>query len=373
MIVPFVDLHAQYESIKEEISVAMAEVLGKSSFIGGPQVKQFETAFADFCGTKFCVGVGNGTDALFIALKALGVGQGDEVIIPANTFIATAEAVTMVGARVVFADIEPMTYNIDAQGIEARITDRTKVIIPVHLYGQPADMTSIATIARKHGLKVIEDAAQAHGATYHGRKVGSISDMACFSFYPGKNLGAYGDAGAIVTDNEDLAVKAKMFANHGRIDKYNHQMEGVNSRLDALQAAILNVKLKHLPDWNGRRRNNALQYNEYLKDLNIITPYQMKDVESVYHLYVVRVPYGVRDLLQQQLNSDGIATGIHYPTALPNLLAYRYLNHKEADFPRATKASEEILSLPMFPELSTEAIMYVADKIRKMGYPLRSS
>jgi len=363
MNIPLVDLKAQYESIKPEIDAAIARVIGKTAFIGGPFVQEFEQAFANYCGVKHCIGVGNGTDALFIALKALGIGAADEVITAANSFIATAEAITMTGARVVFVDIHPQTYNIDVNAIESKITPNTKAIIPVHLYGQPADMDPILSLAKKYGLKVIEDAAQAHGAFYKGRRIGSIGDMACFSFYPGKNLGAYGDAGAIVTSNEELAVKARMIGNHGRIAKYDHEMEGVNSRLDGMQAAILGVKLKHLPEWTESRRRNACLYNGYLNGSGVVTPSELEDVEAVYHLYVVRVSRDKRPRLQDQLKSSGISTGIHYPIALPSLKAYAYLNHNGNDFPNATKASEEILSLPMFPEISRQQITYVARRI----------
>jgi dTDP-4-amino-4,6-dideoxygalactose transaminase len=323
--------------------------------------------------------VGNGTDALFIALRTLGVGPGDEVIVPANSFIATSEAVTMTGAKVVFVDINPKTYNMDPNKLEESIksryalcsmrsANRPKAIIPVHLYGQPADMDPILNIAIKYNLKVVEDAAQAHGSEYRGRKVGSIGDMACFSFYPGKNLGAYGDGGAIVTNNDEFALKARMFANHGRIDKYDHLIEGVNSRLDGLQAAILGVKLKHLPEWTEKRRKNAYLYNQHLNDMDLITPAETDTVKAVYHLYVVRTKKEVRLKLQEYLRFKGISTGIHYPIALPNLRAYTYLNHNENDFPEASKASREILSLPMFPELRAVEIQFVADQIKEFLY-----
>jgi dTDP-4-amino-4,6-dideoxygalactose transaminase len=365
MNIPLVDLNVQYDSIKPEIDAAMAQVIAKTAFIGGPFAQEFEKAFAAFCGVKHCIGVGNGTDALFIALKALGVGEGDEVITVANSFIATSEAITMAGARVVFVDINPKTYNIDVRKIEAKVTPKTRAIIPVHLYGQPADMASIMDIARRHHLKVLEDCAQAHGAEYKGRKIGSIGDMACFSFYPGKNLGAYGDAGAMVTNSDELAVKARMFANHGRIDKYNHEQEGVNSRMDGLQGAVLNVKLNHLLEWTEKRRRNAYLYNEHLKGLrNLATPAEIDNVKAVYHLYVIRLKAALRQGLQDHLKKNGIATGIHYPIALPNLIAYGYLKHKESDFPEASAASQEILSLPMYPELEPSQIEYISGKIK---------
>jgi dTDP-4-amino-4,6-dideoxygalactose transaminase len=366
MNIPFVDLKAQYESIKDEIDVAIADVLDRTAFIGGPFAKAFEENFARYCGVKHCVGVGNGTDAIFIALKALGIGQGDEVITAANSFIATSEAITMSGARVVFVDIDSQTYNIDTRLIEAKITPKTRAIIPVHLYGQPADMEPIMDIARRNDLKVIEDAAQAHGAEYHGQRVGSIGDAACFSFYPGKNLGAYGDAGAIVTNDESLAEKMRMFANHGRTEKYNHAVEGVNSRLDDLQAAILNVKLHHLDNWTERRRHNAYLYNEQLVGSGIVTPAEINDVRAVYHLYVMRIDAEKRDMLQKRLSEKNVSTGIHYPIALPNLRAYSYIGLSPNDFPIATRSSKEILSLPMFAELTVDQIHYVSDVVKSI-------
>ena len=363
MNIPFVDLKAQYASIKPEIDAAIADVIAKTAFIGGSYVKSFEAAFAEFCGVKHCIGVGNGTDALYISLRTLGIGAGDEVITVANSFIATAEAITLTGARVVFVDINPKTYNIDVKAIEAKITGKTKAIVPVHLYGQPADMDPILGIAKKHNLKVVGDAAQAHGAEYKGRRIGTIGDITCFSFYPGKNLGAYGDGGAIVTNNDDHALKARMIANHGRIDKYDHEIEGVNSRMDGLQAAILAVKLKYLPQWTNSRRESASIYSNYLEGTQVMTPTEIDLVQAVYHLYVIRVKQGIRDALQQHLKSKGIATGIHYPIALPNLLAYRYLKHNSTDFPAATEASGEILSLPMYAELSEDAIRIISDEI----------
>jgi dTDP-4-amino-4,6-dideoxygalactose transaminase len=363
MNIPFVDLKSQYNAIKAEIDSAISTVISQTAFIGGSHVKMFEDAFAIFCNVKNCVGVANGTDALFITLKSLGIGQGDEVITVANSFIATSEAITMAGAGVVFVDINPRTYNIDTNKIEEKVTSRTKAIIPVHLYGQPADIDPILKIAKKHSLKVIEDAAQAHGAMYKGRRIGSLGDVACFSFYPGKNLGAYGDGGAIVTNNDELALKARMIANHGRIGKYDHEIEGVNSRLDGLQAAILGVKLNRLPRWTEMRRYNAYCYNKYLADTGVVTPVEINEVAAVYHLYVVRVRKELRQKLQAHLQSKGVSTGIHYPIALPNLQAYAHLGHSENDFPEATKASQEILSLPMFPELEDNQIRFIASEI----------
>jgi dTDP-4-amino-4,6-dideoxygalactose transaminase len=395
MNIPLVDLKAQYESIKEEIDAAISEVISKSAFVGGSFVDSFEKAFASFCNVKHCIGVGNGTDALFIALKTLGIGQGDEVIVPANSFIATSEAVTLTGARVAFVDIDPRTYNMDpnkledylkkrfkAQGSRFKVTKgsdsnlqpstsnlqpRPAAVIPVHLYGQPADMDPILALAQKYDLKVVEDAAQAHGAVYKDRKIGSIGDMACFSFYPGKNLGAYGDGGAIVTNDDKLALEARMFSNHGRVEKYDHEIEGVNSRLDGLQAAILNVKLRHLNEWTERRRVNAYLCNKFLENTDLMTPYEMDGVKAVYHLYVVRVKRELRERFQEHLKAHGISTGIHYPIALPNLKAYTYLGMSGNEFPRATEASQEILSLPMFPELGKSMIELISETI-KMFY-----
>ena len=362
--VPFVDLKAQYESIKPEIDAAIAAVINETAFIGGPHVKAFEEAFASYCGVAHCVGVANGTDALFIALRTLGVGPGDEVITVANSFVATSEAIKMAGAQVVFVDINPDTYNIDVDRIEEKITSRTKAIIPVHLYGQPADLAPIQDIARKHGLKVVGDAAQAHGSLYHGTPIAKLADITCYSFYPGKNLGAYGDAGAIVTDNADWAAGARMMANHGRTKKYDHDFEGVNSRLDGLQAAVLSVKLRHIESWTERRRRNAYLYNEALEGSGLATPRELADVRAVYHLYVVRVPAARRPELQAYLKQSGVDTGIHYPIALPYLNAYKHLGHTTRDFPEALKASGEILSLPMFPEFTGAQTALVADRIR---------
>ncbi len=368
MNIPLVDLKTQYESIRDEIDRAIDEVISTSAFIGGPFVGRFEKSFARYCGVSHCVGVGNGTDALRIALQALGVEPGDEVITTALSFIATSEAITMAGAKVVFVDVDRNTYNIDPEKIEEKITAATKVIIPVHLYGQPADMDPILKIARKHGLRVIEDAAQAHGAEYRGRRAGSMGDMACFSFYPGKNLGAYGDGGAIVTNDETLAVKARMFANHGRIDKYDHELEGVNSRLDGLQAAVLDTKLKHLEEWTEKRRGNARLYNEGLRGSGLLTPVEIEAVRAVYHVYAVRIEEGKRSAFQDHMKSKGIATGIHYPIALPNLKAYRYLNHAAQDFPEATRTSQTVVSLPMFPELTGEQIRYICGAAREFSH-----
>jgi len=361
MNIPFVDLKKQYATIKIEIDEAIQNVIADTAFIGGKYAQAFEEAFAIYCRAKYCVGVGNGTDALYIALRALGVGAGDEVITAANSFIATSEAITMTGARPVFVDCEPSSYNIDVSKIPAAISPKTKAIVPVHLYGQPADMASINKIAKEHNLFIVEDAAQAHGAEIAGQRVGNFGHAACFSFFPGKNLGAYGDAGAIVTNDNDLAVKCRKIANHGRVKKYNHDFEGVNSRLDGIQAAILSVKLKYIEEWTENRRKAAAIYNDYLKNSNIITPYVCEGMRHVYHLYVVRVHS--RDKVQAELSDAGIATGIHYPIALPDLQAYKYMGKLPADFPIASAYSNEILSLPMFPELQPDQIEYVCSRL----------
>ena len=361
MKIPFVDLKAQYYSIKEEIDNAISCVIQDSAFIGGKYAKAFEQSFADYVGVKNCVGVGNGTDALCIALKALGISDGDEVITVANSFIATSEAITMTGARVVFVDCDKDSYNIDIDKLEQVITSKTKAIIPVHLYGQPAEMDKIADVASKHNLYVVEDAAQAHGADYQGQRIGTIGDMACFSFFPGKNLGAYGDAGAIVTNDDNLARKARMIANHGRIEKYNHEFEGTNSRLDGLQAAILDVKLKYLDKWTERRRTIAKMYDAGLKDI-VITPNVLPDVKHVYHLYVIRAKN--RDRVKELLAEKGIATGIHYPIPLPFLEAYSYLGHKPADFPVTYSMKDEILSLPIHGDMTDEQVEHVIASLK---------
>jgi len=361
MQIPFVDLRAQYESIKEEIDQAISDVILDSAFIGGKYIKTFERNYANYLGAKHCVGVGNGTDALFIALKVLGAGKGDEVITAANSFIATSEAITMTGAKVVFVDCDKNTYNIDVQKIEKAITNKTKAIIPVHLYGQPADMDPIIEIAQKYNLYIVEDSAQAHGGVYKGRKVGTIAPLACFSFFPGKNLGAYGDAGAIVTNDEKLAEKTRMFANHGRKEKYNHEFEGVNSRLDGLQAAILDVKLKYLEKWTERRRSIAKVYDEELKDI-VTTPAVLPDVRHVYHLYVIRIEN--RKKVREFLAEKEIHTGIHYPVPLPFLKAYSYLRHKPQDFPVTYSLKDEILSLPIHGNMTDDQVEYVIKQLK---------
>ena len=358
-----VDLKSQYETISDEVHDAINGVLAESAFIGGRFVKTFEQAFARYCNTDHCVGVGNGTDAIYVALRALGVGRGDEVITAANSFIATAEAITMTGAKVVFVDCDPETYNIDLVKLQQAITSATKAIVPVHLYGRPVNMDSLMDLARAHGLLVIEDAAQAHGGVFNDRRVGSIGDAACFSFYPGKNLGAYGDGGAITTKDPDLALKMRMLANHGRQSKHNHEFEGVNSRLDGLQAAILTVKLNHLEKWTEQRRKNAALYRRYLQDLPLILPNDSEAIRHVYHLFVIRTDD--REKVRAFLKKQGVDTGVHYPVPLPFLKAYAHLGYDHGDFPAAHKLCKEILSLPMYPELSEEQIVYICDCIKQ--------
>ncbi len=370
MNIPFVDLKSQYHSIKSEIDSAISGILENTAFIKGKAVTDFEQAFAKAIDVKHCIGVGNGTDALIIALKTLNVGPGDEVIVPANSFIASSEAVTAAGGKVVFVDNHPETYNMDVSKIEAAITSKTKGIIAVHLYGQPADMDAIMAIAKKYHLFVLEDSAQGHLASYKSgngawKKTGTFGDMATFSFYPGKNLGAYGDAGAIVTNNDELARKARMYANHGRISKYDHEFEGINSRMDGIQGAVLGVKLKHLSTWTEQRRAAAAYYAEQLKEIPHITlPFVDHDkVNPVWHLYVIRTDK--RDALQHFLKEKGIASGVHYPIALPNLQAYAYLGYQPEDFPVASSYQGQLLSLPIFPEITREQQDYVIAAVKE--------
>ena len=358
MQIPLVDLHAQYRTIKDEIDDAIARVISRSAFIGGDDLQQFEKEFASYCQAKACVGVGNGTDALYLALRALGIGAGDEVITVAHTFIATAEIISLVGARPVFVDIQEDTMLMNPETLEAAITPRTRAIIPVHLYGQSCDMDRIMNIAQRHGLKVIEDAAQAHGARWRDNRVGSLGDIACFSFYPGKNLGAYGDGGAVVSNDERLIERIRMLANHGRLDKYVHETEGVNSRLDGLNAAILRVKLRHLDEWNAARRCHARRYTELLRASGVVLPFVSSETEAVWHLFVVRVQD--RDAVLNQLQKQGIAAGVHYPVPLHRQAAYKYLNLPEGSLPVTERVASRVLSLPMYPELTEGQIEFVA-------------
>lgn len=363
--IPLVDLYAQYETIKPEIDAAIQRTIEKTAFILGPEAKQFETHFAEFCGVKHAIGLDSCTAALHLSLIALGIGAGDEVITTAHTFVATSEPISLVGARPVFVDIDPRTYNMDPAKLEAAITPHTKAIIPVHLYGQPVEMDAIMDVARKHNLSVIEDAAQAHGATYRDRKIGSLADMACFSFYPGKNLGAYGDAGALVTNRDELNQKIRMLRDHGRISKYEHEITGYGYRLDGIQAAILDAKLKHLPDWNAARRSHADYYTELLSNLDdsIVTPYEPSHLRSAYHLYVIRTRN--RDELMQYLKANDIEAGIHYPVPLHLQPVYKNLGYHAGDFPHTEQAAREILSLPLYPELTHTQIDRVVETMRE--------
>ena len=364
MEIPFVDLKTQYQSIKPEIDSAIASVIEDTAFVRGKYVNEFEKAYAEKYGVKHCISVANGTDAIYITLKALGIGLGDEVITVANSWISTSETITQTGAKIVFVDIEPDYFTIDVSKIEERITFKTKAIIPVHLYGQLAEIDAIKKICDAHDLYLIEDCAQAHFASYKDQKVGTFGTAGTFSFYPGKNLGAYGDAGAIITNNSELADKMRMFANHGSLKKHEHQIEGINSRMDGLQAALLSVKLPHIIEWNEKRYQNALIYNELLEDVEeIIIPKIRPDASHIFHLYVIRTKD--RDALQKHLNEHGVSTAIHYPVALPFMQAYDYLGHKSEDFPVAYQYQDEILSLPMYPELSGTSISYVIEIVKE--------
>lgn len=362
MQIPFVDLKAQYLGIKDEIDIVIAQTLQNTAFIGGQPVKQFEKAFSEYLGVQHCIGCANGTDAIEILLKAMNIGEGDEVIVPAISWISTSEAVSSVGATPVFVDIEPDFYTIDPGKIEEKITSRTKAIIPVHLYGQVANMPAIMDIAKKCQLKVLEDCAQAHGACIEGKTVGTWGACASFSFYPGKNLGAYGDAGAMVTNDEHLAQRARRIANHGQLSKHDHQIEGRNSRLDALQAAILAVKLQYLEAWTQKRIQNAQLYTRLLSDTSVITPSVRQNSKHVYHLYVIRS--AKRDKLKEYLKTQGIASAIHYPTPLPFLPCYASFNHSTDDFPIAAQYQTEILSLPMYAELTSNQINTINNHIK---------
>lgn len=364
MNVPFVDLKAQYAAIAPEVDKAMAEVLRKTNFILGEEVNLFEQEFAAYCEAEYALGIDSGTSALELALRAVNIGVGDEVITAANTFIASALAISNCGATPVLVDVDPETYNIDVTKLEAAITPRTKAIIPVHLYGQPADMDPIMEIAEQHGLIVVEDACQAHGARYKGKRAGSIGHAAAFSFYPGKNLGAYGDGGMIVTNDPQIADSVQLLRNYGQRKKYHHLMRGFNRRLDTLQAAVLRAKLPHLDSWNAARRQHAKSYNELMAHNNAVTlPVEASYAESVYHLYVIRVQD--RDGLLNYLQDKGISPGIHYPIPIHLQPAYADLGYGEGDFPVTELYANQILSLPMYPELSPEAIQFVVDAINQ--------
>lgn len=365
MQIPFVDLKAQYQTYRQEIDAVIKQVIDETAFIGGDFVKGFEAAYAKTYGVKHCISVANGTDAIYIVLKMLGIGQGDEVITVANSWISTSEAITQAGATPVFIDVDDF-FHIDASRIEAKINSQTKAILPVHLYGQPAQMDELTALCEKHSLLLIEDCAQSHFAEFRGRRTGTFGVAGTFSFYPGKNLGAYGDAGAIITNDDSLATRVRMYANHGALKKHEHLMEGVNSRLDALQAAILSVKLPHIGEWNGRRRELAALYDSLLNGVEGIKPPRIRPNSShVFHLYVIRS--NRRDHLQAYLSKHGVQTAIHYPTALPLLEAYKHLRHRPEDFPCAYRNQSEILSLPIYPEMTDAMVAYVVQRIKEFS------
>lgn len=359
------DLKKQYLPIKEEIDEAIREVIESSSFVLGQKVEEFENNFSNYCNAKYSVGVSSGTDALYLSLKALGIGLGDEVITTTYTFIGTVLAISKCGAKPVLIDCEKEDYNISVKQIESAITEKTKAIIPVHLYGQPVNMDYLLELAKKYNLNIIEDACQAHGAEYKGKRIGSIGKISCFSFYPTKNLGGYGDGGAITTNDFDLAEKIKLLRNCGQKIKYHSIEKGDNCRLDELQATVLNVKLKYLDRWNEQRRENAKLYNELLDDeKNIITPFEKNDVKHMYHLYVIRTQ--IREKLIEGLKSKGISTGVSYPIPVHLQDAYKDLGYNKESFPNAIECSENILSLPIFPELEKQEIEFIVKSIKEI-------
>ena len=363
MRVPFIDLKAHHAPFREEFRDAIDKVIDSCEFAGGPRVEEFENDFATFCETKYAIGVGSGTEALWLALIALGVGPGDEVITVPSTFLATAEAITYCGARPVFVDIDECSYTMDPTALERAISPKTKAIIPVHLFGQTADMDAILEVANKNALPVIEDACQAHGALYKGRKAGSLSSIGCFSFYPGKNLGALGEAGAVVTNNDELQAKLRILRDHGQIRKYHHSMVGWNGRMDGIQAVVLRIKLRQLTMANEMRRNHAKSYTDLLRELSgVILPYEGPDRHHVYHIYSIRVQK--RDDMIRTLQNQGVCAGIHYPIPVHLQEAYLDLGYERGTFPVAEKCANEFLSLPMFPELTQEQIQFVATTVR---------
>lgn len=365
MSVPFLDLSAQYSTIESEISRVLKDVLLSHAFIKGPSVAKFENAFAEYLSAKHCVGVGNGTDAIFLALKALGVGPGDQVITVPNTFIATTEMITATGADIVWADISPETYVMDTNSLEFMITEKTKVILPVLLYGNVPDLKRLRELTKSRGLYLVADAAQAHGARWENRSIMDFSDAATYSFYPGKNLGAYGDAGAVVTNDEQIAESVRMLADHGRKEKYIHKVEAYSSRLDSMQASVLSVKLQYLEEWNSKRREVAELYGQRLKGLPEVTlPSSLPQASHVYHLYVVRVNRR-RDQLAAYLKEQGIQVGVHYPVPLPFQPAYEHkvTAQDRSRFSYVKRISDEILSLPMFPEMTEGQVKEVCDAL----------
>ena len=362
-MIPFLDLYRQFKTIDVSINYAIEQTIVNSSYIGGNSVKEFEKSYSDFLGINHTIGCANGTDAIEILLQAMGVQSGDEVIVPAISWISTSEAVSSVGATPIFVDVDPVYYTIDVDRIQSVISSKTTAIIPVHLYGQPVNMVRIMEIAKQHNLKVLEDCAQAHGSTFNGQLVGTFGDASSFSFYPGKNLGAYGDAGCMCTNNNDIAVKARRIANHGQEGKHNHIEEGRNSRLDGLQASVLNVKLPHLSNWIKGRNKVASQYTSGIDNSDVILPNTIANGGHAYHLFVIRHPR--RDKLKSYLFDAGVSTAIHYPKALPFLECYNNRNFIESDFPVASRLQNEILSIPMFPELLDTEIETIVSLINK--------
>ena len=371
MKIPFVDLGAQYNAHKAEFDSALAGVITNNAFIGGEPVREFERSYEQKYGVDNCIACANGTDAIYIALRMLGIGPGDEVITTAASWISTSETISQTGAVPVFVDVDDH-FLIDVDLLERAITSRTRAVIPVHLYGQPAQMTRILEICANHKLRLIEDCAQAHFAEWQGQRVGTFGDVATFSFYPGKNLGAWGDAGAIITNDDDLAQKCRMFANHGALVKHQHEMEGINSRMDGLQAALLTTKLRHIDEWTKSRQAVAARYDESLRGIGDLSlPTTRAGAQHVYHLYVVKTAY--RDELKSFMGELGIQTAIHYPTALPLLPAYRHLGISPEMIPVAAQNQHRILSIPIFPEMTGEMIDYVVQAIRRFFEQNRSA
>jgi dTDP-4-amino-4,6-dideoxygalactose transaminase len=362
MDVPFVDLSANYERIQDEVDSAMAEIVSSTRFIGGETLSDFERSFAEYVGTEHAIGVGSGTEAIRHGLEALGVGEGDDVLTVSHTFVSTVDGIVHNGARPRFVDIDPDTYTMDPALVEEALTDETEVIMPVHLYGGAADLDPILDIAEEHGIRVLEDAAQAHGTRYRDTRVGQFGDIACYSFYPSKNLGAFGDAGMVTTDDDEIAERLRALREYGETEKYRHELIGYNSRMDTIQAAVLSEKLAHLDQWNADRRAAAAQYTERLADTPLVVPEAAPFTEHIYHLYVVRTrDEAERDSLKSHLSDHGIDTGIHYPIPVHQQPSYQSLSFDFADLPVTERVAPRILSLPIYPEITTEQVSYVCD------------